>query len=265
MVDFLLFFLKIACLPLAAIVICGLAVDAVSRLFVKLVGPNAGKYAILGTSIIGTPVHEFGHAVMCVIFGHKITKAVFFQPMDQNGVLGYVSHSYNKKNPYHSLGNLFIGIGPIVSGLAFVLLAVRICFPAAFDTLWSGISQPANGFSGVFDVTKNVTFSLFKNDGKQIWMKILGTFLVFFVCLHISLSPADIKGSLRSLPIYFIIALIVSLILFFLGGSVQVSAVSALSVYNIFVLSLYSVVFIFSAMLLLIALIIFVIRKGFSR
>ncbi|MGO0916500.1 hypothetical protein ACTPEM_26060, partial [Clostridioides difficile] len=37
-----------------------------------------------------------------------------------DGILGYVSHSYKKDNLYQSIGNFFIGIAPIIGGTIMI-------------------------------------------------------------------------------------------------------------------------------------------------
>lgn len=78
------------------------------------------------TGWIGTPVHEFGHWIFCIIFLHKVKEVRFFKPDSKAGVLGYVSHTYDKKSIYQKIGNYFIGIGPILVGS--ILLAVLAYF-----------------------------------------------------------------------------------------------------------------------------------------
>ena len=109
------------------VVLTGFTVAVTKRLLLKCCG--SGAYCVeVVTGVIGTPIHETGHALMCLIFGHHINKMVLWQPRDPKGVLGYVSHSYNKKNLWHVLGNLFIGLGPIFSGLLVTLLMMFIGF-----------------------------------------------------------------------------------------------------------------------------------------
>ena len=72
---------------------------------------------------LGTPIHELGHALFCVIFRHRITKIEFFKPDPVSGTLGYVEHKWNRHNLWQVLGNFFIGVGPVILGCA-VLFAV---------------------------------------------------------------------------------------------------------------------------------------------
>ena len=130
--PYVLFFLRVLWYTLGAVVICGLAVSLCRKLFVSMMGGGFGRGVVLATSIIGTPIHELGHAVMCVLFGHRITAMSLWQPFSNDGNLGYVTHAYRRKNLYHILGNLFIGVGPIFSGLGVLTLALLLGFPAAF-------------------------------------------------------------------------------------------------------------------------------------
>ena len=44
-----------------------------------------------------------------------------FRP-GRDGTLGYVEHAYNRRSLYQSVGNFFIGTGPIWFGSALVYL-----------------------------------------------------------------------------------------------------------------------------------------------
>ncbi len=59
---------------------------------------SLGRKGIFITAFIGTPIHEIGHAIMCIIFNHKIMDIKLLNLKDKSGVLGYVKHSYNKNS-----------------------------------------------------------------------------------------------------------------------------------------------------------------------
>ena len=102
---------------------CGLFVHLCAVVFRKLIGRGAGG-VFDATALLGTPVHELGHAAMCLLFGHKITRMKLWSPGGRGGLYGYVEHSYHRKNPWAQMGNLFIGMGPLFSGLGVVVLAL---------------------------------------------------------------------------------------------------------------------------------------------
>ncbi|OSX96169.1 hypothetical protein S3E15_02648 [Bacillus mycoides] len=80
-----------------------------------------GRKGFLLTAWIGVPVHELGHAIMCLLFRHKIVATQFFPTDTSQGALGYVQHQYNQKSVYQRIGNFFIGIGPIISGITALI------------------------------------------------------------------------------------------------------------------------------------------------
>jgi len=60
-------------------------------------------------------IHELCHAVACIIFFHKIIRfAISPQPM--------VIHTYNKNNPYQSIGCFFISFSPVFFALFILYL-----------------------------------------------------------------------------------------------------------------------------------------------
>ena len=68
MVPYILrYFLQLVGYTLGAIVMCGLAVWVCQTLFIRLLG-GQGSRIVIATSVIGTPVHELGHALMCILF-----------------------------------------------------------------------------------------------------------------------------------------------------------------------------------------------------
>ncbi len=75
-----------------------------------------GKGFLL-TAWIGVPIHELGHAIMCVLFRHKIVATQFFPTDTSQGALGYVQHQYNQKVCINGLG-----ISSSALGLLFLVL-----------------------------------------------------------------------------------------------------------------------------------------------
>ncbi len=80
-----------------------------------------GRNVYMSFAFVGTTIHEISHLILCILFGHKIVEVRLFSPDMATGKLGHISHSYNPRNVYQSVGNLFIGIAPIMLGPALII------------------------------------------------------------------------------------------------------------------------------------------------
>ncbi len=267
MLQFLKIFAVTLFFPILPIIICGFVAGLSEKLFMKMT-KKCGRGLVMVTSIIGTPVHELGHAIMCLPFGHRIKKICLWNPKAKNGVLGYVNHTYNKKNIWHRLGCLFISAGPIILGLLVVMLIMRLCFPLAFEEYYLSVFSVSRSLDGFFELilgSVNIFFSSISDNSSPIWVKILGGVLMICVCMHINLSPADIKNSLVALPIYALICLVLSVAVFFIGGDIAMGFVSALTVWCFMGFALYTVVFAGIIAVLLLGLLCFILGRIFSK
>ncbi len=168
--------------------------------FVKSVGQ---KFDIYITGWIGTPIHELGHALFCIPFGHRIVEMKLFSPNSADGSLGYVNHSYKPNNIWHNIGNFFIGFGPILFGSFVLFLLIKYLVPDNQNLLhlataqkidlasWQGIQ---NQFVNLFESGKFVFSSLFTTTNLNSWQFWLFLYLALSISSHMELSPPDIKG-----------------------------------------------------------------------
>ena len=262
------FFLYAVWYTLGAVVICGLAVSLCRKLFVSMMGGGFGRGVVMATSMVGTPVHETGHALMCLLFGHKITDMSLWQPRAQDGNLGYVTHAYRKRNPYHVLGNLFIGIGPIFSGLGVLTLALWLGFPDAFgDYAATAASMAAAGEGELAIVGEGLKMiprmwqELVQGETDTLWVRIVALLVIFSVAQHISLSTADIKGALTAIPLYLVLILLLTGVCGLLGTAAMESVTGALSLFSASLTALFVVVLVCASIQLVIALPVWLIRK----
>ncbi len=276
MKESILFFLSILWYTLGAVVICGLVVALCRRLFVYLLGGGIGHGIVIGTSILGTPVHELSHAVMCLLFGHRITEISLWQPAASDGTLGYVTHSYNRKKPYHILGNLFIGIGPVLGGMGVLTLILSLCFPAALDTylvsvrtvVESGESSFTQGFTLFFEGLRlfpDMVREAMTDEGVPLWARIIGVIGLVSVSLHIELSPADIKGALSAIPLYLIPVLLCTVICTIIGSHAMEAVASALALFSAYLSSMFVIVLVMAVAQIVIAFPFYLIRKLIGR
>lgn len=250
-----------------AVFLAGFIISLLNRVFYRLVG--AGRVTVYLTGIIGTPIHELSHAAFCILFGHRITDMSLFRIDDRTGVLGYVNHAYNPRNPYHVLGNYFIGVAPLILGGGAILLLMKHLIPAAyieFDkyidafVMLSEEGISANWFAYCYGVMRgmlSVLISLISTDAFY-WIFIL---LALCISLHMTLSGADIKGSLGALPI---LLLILAGMNFGIGLSSVENYISFLATVNslgAYLCSMLLVAILMSSVLVIVGLLIHAIRR----
>ncbi|MCO7128147.1 hypothetical protein NIE88_20595 [Sporolactobacillus shoreicorticis] len=161
-----------------------------------------GMKGIYYTAWLGTPIHELSHAVMCLIFRHRVTEIKLLQAVDSDGTMGYVRHAYNPNSLYQRIGNLFIGVAPLIGGSLVIALCAKWvtdgASPALFDwsharRLFSFFDLPSwevlgktilRIFQGLFTVS-NYSHPVF-------WLFVL---IALCVSSRMSLSSEDIRGA----------------------------------------------------------------------
>ncbi len=259
--ELLLYFLKILWLTLGTVVVCGLTVRLCARLFARLWGFGSGAILDL-TALVGTPIHELGHAIMCPIFCHRIDAIKLVSIGSRDGTYGYVEHSYNRRNLWARLGNLFIGIGPIFSGLGVVVLLLWLCFSAQWSeylTLSERLIAESASAGEFFEGVLSLLLAIPKSFADGWLVSLLGILAILSVALHISLSGADVRGSLSALPLYAVLALVFATVTKAFGASGAI--LSGLELFNLRLLSLFAVVIAFSVVWVVVAFLLWLIRK----
>lgn len=259
--DFLSYVGRLLLLTLGTVTLCGLAVELCSRAFIRL-SQGRSDTVFDVTAVIGTPVHELGHAVMCLLFAHRIVKVKLWSPRARNGVYGYVEHSYNRRNPWAVLGNLLIGTGPIFSGLCVIALMLRLCFApqwaaylASTNALLS-LTDASVGtwLGGIFSLLLSLPAAIVENPLSSI----PGLIVMLSVSLHVSLSWQDIRSALSAIPLYALTVLLFGGITYLAG--VSGSIMFGLSLFHLRLLSLFGLVIAFSLLWVILALLVRAIR-----
>jgi hypothetical protein len=201
-----------------------LASNLLERSTVRLLGLRTHLYAI---GWIGTMIHELGHAVLCPVFGHKITGMRLFSFNTRNRDAGYVSHSYSRGNIWHLAGNFFISVGPLALGslVIFVLLRYLAAMPLNLRAILTDGLSLENG-SGVIDwfwslgvLLRELAGKLFFSVDWTSWRTYLSLWLVLSVGSGMTLSPQDLKAAASGLGVILLVLLIVNLIAAMLGYS----------------------------------------------
>lgn len=261
MEPYLIYVGQILSLTLGAMVVCGLVAWLAREVFMYFVG-NSATLVLYASSVVGTPVHELGHAMMCIPFGHRITDMqLLMLPGRRSRTLGYVEHSYNHKNPWAVFGNLFVSFGPIFSGLTVMVLVLVLCFPAQWSAYMESSRTVANAGAGIAQtatIAFSLLFSLFRGIQEQPVASIVGIIIILSVAQHISLSFADLRGCLVGLAMYAGIVLVFGGITMLFGW--QGGIVNALTTFHLRLLSLFCISLAFSLAWVLLALLVYFLR-----
>lgn len=219
----------------ANIFLLGFVISLLCRLFYRIIGGGvSGRVVCYATGIIGTPIHELSHALMCIIFGHKIVDINVYNIDIDSGVLGFVSHEYNPRNPYHVLGNYFIGIAPILMNTAVIYLLFYLLLPDTFALANASItSLAAEGhgvisselYLGAAEAFSDILYALvsFSEDSWRFWVFVV---LILSIALHMNLSGSDITSALGSLPLLLGLVLALNFALAFIAPTAYSSFVS---------------------------------------
>lgn len=212
----------------AGLFVFGLLIQFVSQLTFRSLVKSFGDGGIYLVAWLGTPIHELGHALFCVIFGHKIEEIKFFQPDPATGTLGYVHHKWNPRNPWHVLGNFFIGVGPMVLGSAVLFALFYFLIPDS-QRVWDSIIVSIGGidkgtafgdYLNVFwDSTIAIVKLIFTTQNPTTWQFWLFLYLSICVASNIRLSWADVKGSLSGLGCIVLIFLLMNLVFLLIGNN----------------------------------------------
>lgn len=215
-----------------------------------------GMKGIMLTAWIGTPIHESGHLLMCYLFKHKVSEFKLFSLRPRDGVLGYVNHSWNSKSLYQNIGNFFIGMGPIFSGTAALILGMYMFLPDSFATFSNYLAldtgQPDSyTLTTILTLTSQLFESIFSAENLvslNFWIYFA---LAIGISSHIALSKEDLKGAGRGLVTIFTFILLVNVIALILNADISgfFTSILALNVY-LLAFSMISVVFSFIRLVL---------------
>ncbi|GIM29725.1 hypothetical protein CPJCM30710_23910 [Clostridium polyendosporum] len=255
---------------LGIIVICGFLLEIIERKSNEFMQKSFGWKGILVTALIGAPVHELGHAIMCLVFRHKINEIKLIRPLasKQDGIMGFVSHSYNPKSLYQKIGNFFIGIGPIIFGSGVMLLSMKFLMNQMYNNFYSFALEQHKSITGFntsfFIILKNIFIQLLHgifNYGNLLslnfWIFIL---IIISISSHMALSAADIKESARGIVFIYIVSLFLSLI--FKITNVDINYIySKILFFNVFLSIFLFTALSFSIIVLVINMIIYFVKN----
>ena len=261
--NFFSLFFQILMFSAVPLILPGLAVWFLRQVFVQLVGTRAGRPFLIATFALSTPLREAGHVAMSVLFWHRVEEVRFLDLNAADGEMGYVEHSYHPRNPIAQLGNFFFALGPVLLGLAAVLIIFLVCFGGVMEEFFMELS--ALGGTGTpadyLRVGAGLIPKMVLSDKVSVFPKMFGALLLLLLCMGVFVSISELLDGLFGAALYAGLAFVAAVLLALLDERAQRVVTDGLRAFATGVLALYLPILLAVGVLLLAAAIFFLIRK----
>ncbi|MGH1052233.1 hypothetical protein [Bacillus cytotoxicus] len=225
-----------------------------------------GRKGFLLTAWIGVLIHELGHALICLVFRHQIVSIQLFPTNVSNGRLGYVRHQYHPRSVYQRIGNFFIGIAPIFSGMAAFILCMYYFVPDSYDLFINVLETHTQSASINMEMVQHICFSsiillksLFTINNLSTPSFWLFLFIAICISTHIALSKSDIEGSIDGLITLFGFLLLCNSIAHLFHYD-RHTLIEGIVKYNMYMLAFSSITILFSCISMLISYLFYKIK-----
>lgn len=209
---------------LGIFIIFGIVLNLIQSKNNELIQQSLGINFIVFTGFIGTVVHELSHMLMAFIFNHKIIKVELFRPFKykEDGVLGYVRHTYSPSNLYQQIGNFFIGIAPMIFGTLAIWILLMLFSNDTYQILINNVQTDlyisylkSSEYLKCFSLLIRDTLLMLKHILSLRYLfnikHLIMLFFIYSISTHMSLSLADLKGSFKGFIFCFMLVFIVTL------------------------------------------------------
>jgi hypothetical protein len=187
--------------------ILGLTMYIISGIISKSTASLLGVKVMVYLTAIGVVIHELGHILFALLFGHQVREFTLFRPDWSSGQLGHVEHAYIRTNLYQVIGNFFIGIGPLLLGAIGIFLSAALLIGGSVFIPLQAATVTASTFgsftlilawleavgAGGLDVFR-LLFGVGHLSRWQLWVFL---YLVFAIGSQMKLSVLDLKGAWR--------------------------------------------------------------------
>jgi len=193
----------------------------ISRFISHSLSRAFGVKGIYSVAWLGTPVHELGHLLFCIIFAHRVIEVQFFRPDPLTGTLGYVHHKWNHNNPWQVIGNFFIGIGPVVIGSAALFALFYLLIPDGSEVWRTTLGQvnkvqQSDLLGSYVAILRDSSFALlnavFTASNITSWRFWVFLYISISIASSIGLSISDLKHSLSGLGCVVLPLLVINLL-----------------------------------------------------
>ncbi|MBK9711809.1 MAG: hypothetical protein IPO81_10855 [Kouleothrix sp.] len=192
---------------------------------------------------IGTPVHELGHAMFNVMFGHQIVEFQPFKVDRANGSYGQVLFRFNRHSLYQRIGLFFVGIGPILFGTLIIYLAALLLLPGEIDQTIRSMSADSQTFgsidgfnalsNSILEASAKIVAFLFNPENISSWRFWLFVYIAFAVGSSIRLSSSDIVGARAGFAALVALLFVLNLATLW-SGDIVFQAVASISRFYVF-------------------------------
>lgn len=216
-------FFLVNILLLLPLVIFGLLFSMMKKSCYRNIRKSIGYFGTLLFGIIGVPIHELSHLLMCILFRHTVTEVSLFRPSKgrYDNILGFVKHKYNKSSLYQTAGCFFIGIAPMVIGSSIIVFIINIIFPSIIDNLVSFQNfqdlQLSFLTNTIFNNTKLILTTIFQVSNFTNIYFWVSVYIIVSITLHMTISKADFDNALSGFALLEIIIFIFALLSNILG------------------------------------------------
>ncbi len=223
------------------------------------------KFYLYSFAALGSAIHELGHAIFCPVFSHKIINMKLFEIDYESGTLGYVRHTYKPNSLWAQIGNLFIGIGPIILGTLALFSISYFLFEYDVFVYFKTIDFPDRFYSwyslqiylgNYYNAYISFFQSLISIELSQVWRVVLLFYLFISIGSSINLSLPDIRSAGKGFGIFVLSLFVLNITTMWQTTAVQ-DGVSYLSEW----LSGFYVIMLFTISFLLIIYLIFSILE----
>ena len=190
---------------LAPFVAFALIIHWFERITQQRLAERFGWRSVMWTGWLGTPIHELSHAAMCVLFRHRVDDIALFEPDRESGRLGYVKHSFRRGNWFEEIGNLFIGIAPLIGGSIALAALLWLFYPNAAAAAVDGSCKPLARLTvGAGDIIARTWEVASQIAGEilsfqNLWTARFWIFIYLVLCVgsHMAPSWSDYRGASR--------------------------------------------------------------------
>ncbi|WP_251545794.1 hypothetical protein [Limosilactobacillus caecicola] len=176
--------------------ILGMIVVGISRANKRLSVILGGFYGQILLGGLGVIIHELSHLIMALLFGHRIQSFSLlhipnaYDPYDTG--LGYVNHVWDDHNFYQKMGNVMIGIAPVIGCTTVMVLSTRWLVPDFYNQ-WLALTGAAP-----------------VENRPLVWWQLL-VWLILMVNISVGgfdLSRADLQNSRQGLVVLLLLLVI---------------------------------------------------------